>query len=121
MLPETVTVTDPAHQFYGLTLPLVRIIMQERVGRVCVVTLRPAAERRIPVAATDLGAVAALVSPCRLAVPAIAALLAVVASLPPLDEEVDEVEKEDAHGSIIAPGPADAAQPPTRATPGAAW
>jgi len=84
LLPETVTVTDPTHLLYGLTVPLLRVGVQERVGRVCVVRLRPAAERRIPLAATSLNGITMPVSPARLSVVAVTTLLAAVATIPAL-------------------------------------
>ena len=76
--------TDPAHQLYGLTLPLLRVGVQERVGRVCVVRLRPDAERRIPLVATSLSGIASPPSPARLSVAAVTALLAAAAAIPAL-------------------------------------
>ena len=74
--------TDPAHPLYGLTLPLLRVGIQERIGRICVVRLRPDAERRIPLAATSLSGITTPVSPARLSVVAVSALLATVATIP---------------------------------------
>jgi len=65
-------------------LPLLRVGVQERVGRICVVRLRPAAERRIPLAATSLGGIAIPISPARRSVAAVTALLATVAAIPGL-------------------------------------
>ena len=76
--------TDPTHQLYGLTLPLLRVGVQERVGRIGVVRLRPDVERRIPLAATSLSGISRPISPARLSVAAVAALLATVATIPAL-------------------------------------
>ena len=50
------------------------------LGRVCVVWLAPGVERLIPVAATSLGGAHAPPPACRLSVPALVALLAVLVS-----------------------------------------
>jgi hypothetical protein len=78
---KTVTVTDPTHPFYGLTLPLVGVTVKKRLGRVAVVWLHPGIERVIPVAATNLTENNSRPSPCCLSYAGIQALLAVVASL----------------------------------------
>ena len=65
-------------------MPLLRIGVQERVGRVCVVRLRPDAERRIPLVATSLSGIDTPISPARLSVAAVTALLAAAAAIPVL-------------------------------------
>jgi hypothetical protein len=78
---DTVTVTDPTHPLYDLTLPLIGITTKQRLGRVCVVWLYPGVERVIPGAATTLAGPPPPLSPCRLSVAGIHTLLSVVASL----------------------------------------
>ena len=80
--------TDPAHPLYGLTLPLLRVGVQERVGRICVVRLRPDAERRVPLVATSLNGIITPVSPARLSIAAVAALLATAATIPALADAI---------------------------------
>jgi hypothetical protein len=87
VLAESVKVIDPTHPFYGLTLPLLEISVKEPLGPVCVVRLRPNVKRLIPLTATHLGGVFPPASPCRLALAAASALLAVVASLSPFGQE----------------------------------
>jgi hypothetical protein len=94
-VPETVTVTDPAHPLYGLTLPLLRIGIQERIGRICAVRLRPGAERRIPLVATSLSGITTPVSPARLSAVAVTALLATVATIPALAASIYGDYRED--------------------------
>lgn len=77
---DTVTVTDPTHPLYTLTLPLIGITNKPRLGRVCVVWLYAGVERVIPIAATSLATSPLAVSPCRLSVEGLHALLTVVAS-----------------------------------------
>ena len=115
--------TDPAHPLYGLTLPLLRIGVQERVGRIGVVRLRPGAERRIPLAATSLSGISRPVSPARLSVAAVASLLATVATIPalaaPIYREVDGVHgaQEGRDGAPRIAGTTTPGQSPTRAAP----
>ena len=97
-LSETVTVTDPTHPLYGLTLPLLRVGVQERVGRIGVVHLRPDVERRIPLVATSLSGIARPISPARLSVAAVAALLATVATIPELAASIYR-EVDGVHGA----------------------
>jgi hypothetical protein len=78
---DTVTVTDPTHPFYGLTLPLVGVTVKRGLGRVAIVWLHPGIERAIPVTGTNLTEDSKEPSPCRLSYAGIQALLAVVASL----------------------------------------
>jgi hypothetical protein len=122
-VPETVTVTDPAHPLYGLTLPLLRVGIQERSGRICVVRLRPDAERRIPLAATSLRGITTPVSPARLSVVAVTALLGTVATIPALAaalygeyREDDGVRggQEGRDGATRVAGASASAQSPTR-------
>ncbi len=80
--------TEPPHPRYGLTVPLLRVGVQERVGRVCVVRLRPATERRIPLAATSRNGITMPVSPARLSVVAVTTLLAAVATMPALADAI---------------------------------
>ena len=118
--------TDPAHQLYGLTLLLLRVEVQERVGRVCVVRLRPDVERRIPLVATSLSGIASPPSPARLSVAAVTALLAVVAAIPVLaaslykEDDGMSGEQEGRDGATRATGATAPAQSPARATPGVA-
>jgi hypothetical protein len=116
-------VTDPAHPLYGLTLPLLRVGVQERVGRIAVVRLRPDAERRIPLAATSLSGIPRPVSPARLSVAAVTALLATVAAIPALAasiyREADGVHgaQEDRDGASSVAGTTTPGQLPARAAP----
>jgi hypothetical protein len=64
---EAVTVTDPAHPLYGLTLPCLGVTNKQRLGRACVVWLAPGIERLVPVAATSLSPIAHPAPRCRLA------------------------------------------------------
>jgi hypothetical protein len=90
--PEAVEIVDPTHPLYGLRLPLVGIAMAQRhLGRVCRVWVAPGVERMVPIAATDRGGVRVPPSRARLTPAAVAALVAVVAS-------VGDALQEDAHG-----------------------
>src|SRR5215210_6577491 len=79
---ETVEVVDPTHPLYGLTLPLLGVTVQQRLGRVCRVWLHPGIERAIPIVATDRGGLVTGPSRCRLSSSVVATLVALVASLP---------------------------------------
>src|SRR5215213_10400421 len=96
---DTVTVTDPTHPFYSLTLPLLGITTKQRLGRVCVVWLYPGVERVIPIAATTLGDLPVRPIACRLSVASVQTLVAVVASLTTPCQEDADVEPETASRS----------------------
>ena len=51
---QTITVLDPRHPLCGQTFPLVDMTYDSRLGRCCVVWLRPHEQRRIPLQATHL-------------------------------------------------------------------
>jgi hypothetical protein len=104
---ETVTVTDPTHPLYGLTLPLHGITTKQRLGRVCVIWLYPGVERVIPLGATSLAESPSPPSPCRLSIAGVEALLTVIASL------ADHCQ-EDAH--VDTRRPCDPEQPATLLT-----
>jgi hypothetical protein len=106
--PDSVEVIDPAHPFYGLTLPLIGMTTNPHLGRVCVVELQPGVERLVPVAATDRGGVLPAPSPCRLSPGSIVALLAVVAFLPDPTLEHD-------HGPARPDGASPSGSAPTAA------
>ncbi len=108
---ETVDVIDPTHPLYGLTLPLLRIVNSRRLGRTGIVQIAPGVERMIPLAATNLASVVAPPCPCRLSVPAIQALLSVVASLA-------DSAPEDVHAPGADPRPRDGRRSPARPSPG---
>src|SRR5207247_1722874 len=85
--PDLVEVIDPSHPLFGLRLPLLRVELRERLGRVCIVSIAPGLERLIPVAATNLGGCLYPTSPCRLSIAAIQQLLAVAAAVAQWTEE----------------------------------
>jgi len=110
---ETIRIVDPTHPLYDLRLPLLGVTTTPRLGRTCVVLLQPGVTRAIRLAATSLTAVVPSPVPCRLSVPAVQRLLAVVASLP-------DREPEDAHAARCecpAPDTAAAALRPAHALP----
>ena len=47
------TVVDPGHPLYGLTLPLRGMVAHPRLGLLCTVALAPGVERLISIGATD--------------------------------------------------------------------
>jgi hypothetical protein len=96
---DTVTVTDPTHPFYSLTLPLLGITTKQRLGRVCVVWLYPGVERVIPIASTSLGDLPVRPTACCLSVASVQALVAVVASLTTPCQEDTDVDPETASRS----------------------
>lgn len=59
-----VEVVDPGHPRSGLSLPLMGVTAQRAGGPVCLALLGPHVERRIPAAATNLGAVGTPSSRC---------------------------------------------------------
>ena len=81
------TIVNPAHPPYGLTLLLRGVTLHPRHGRLCAVAVGPAAERLVPLLATDLAGVVPPPGRARLSAPAAEALLAVVASLPAWSRE----------------------------------
>ncbi len=88
---DTVEVTDPTHPLYGLSFPLIGITVKQRLGRVCLVWLRPGIERAIPVRATNLAGEDRVLCSCRLSVAGLQALLHVVSSLvSPSQEDAHE-------------------------------
>ena len=50
---ETITIIDPRHPLFGMTLPLVGFYTRTLQGRCCVLTLRPRNRGLVPLAATD--------------------------------------------------------------------
>ncbi len=78
---EQLEITDPTHPLYGLTLPCLGITTRPRLGPVCLVWLAPGVERLIPLAATSLAPIPQPPVRCRLSVPAVHALLAVLRSV----------------------------------------
>ena len=77
---EEIEATDPTHPLFGRRFPCLGVTSKQLLGRVCVVWLAPGVERLIPVAATSLAGVPPPPSACRLSVPAVVALLAVLTS-----------------------------------------
>jgi hypothetical protein len=78
----TVEVIDPAHPLYAKTFPLFAVTRKQRVGKACIVWVRPGVESIVPLAATDLVEEPPRPpSPCRLSVDSARRLLAVVASI----------------------------------------
>lgn len=78
---DVVTVIDPAHPLYGLTLPLIGVTNKQYIGRACVVWIQPGIERLIPWWATSLADVTPPAFPCRVSVAALRALLTVGAAI----------------------------------------
>lgn len=118
--------TDPTHPLYGLTLPCLGITTKPRLGRACIVWLAPGIERLRPLAATSLAPVPPPPARCHLSLPAVRALLAVLASLPtdaaPRQEDADGPTAPTAAPGGGAPGPpagATAAESPPAAPPAA--
>ncbi len=85
---EQIEVTDPTHPLYGLALPCLGVTTRPRLGHVCLVWLAPGVERLIPLAATSLAPLPPPPVRCRLSVPAVHALLAVLGSCR-LDDSAD--------------------------------
>ncbi|MDX6381711.1 MAG: hypothetical protein QOI57_2735 [Rubrobacteraceae bacterium] len=78
----TVEVIDPAHPLYAKTFPLFAVTRKQRVGKACIVWVRPGVKSIVPLAATDLVEEPPRPpSPCRLSVDSARRLLAVVASI----------------------------------------
>jgi hypothetical protein len=101
---DTVTVTDPTHPLYNLSLPLISITTKPRLGRVCVVWLYPGVERIVPVAATSLGKLPIQPASCRLSVTSVHALLTVVTSCSVLHQEVtNEASKTQSYSKSLCP------------------
>jgi hypothetical protein len=96
---EEIEVTDPTHPLYGLRLPCLGVTNKQVLGRACVVWLARGIERLIPVAATSLAGPSSPASPCRLSMPAVRTLLAVLASAgiaaapPPGQEDADVTDR----------------------------
>ena len=78
---EHITVTDPTHPLYALTLPCLGITTNPQLGPTCIVSLAPGVERLIPLRATSLAPTSPPPSPCRLSVAALHAVLAVLVRL----------------------------------------
>ncbi len=115
---EQVTVTDPTHPLYGLTLPCLGVTTKQLLGRVCVVWLAPGVTRLIPVAATARGAPFAAPSPCRLSVEGLRDLLSVLRSM---HDDTDQPAQEDPddhlpHVAVPAAAPAHPALAPAPRT-----
>jgi hypothetical protein len=114
-LLETVTVTDPNHHLYGLTLTLRRVELHPRLGRVCVVVLYPNVERLLSATLTDLDSRPFPRPDCRLSIMAITQLLAIL--VPCI---TDQQEQHYEHPGAVAISPAalsaqQATPTPTRA------
>jgi hypothetical protein len=95
-------VTDPAHPLYGLSLLLREITRKPQLGRTCIVELSPGVVRLIPVAATDLGGAPPRRPTCRVSVPALRALLTMVASWEAFSGEAPDGCGTDVAGPDIA-------------------
>jgi hypothetical protein len=77
--PEpTITVIDPRHPLCGRTLTLIGMTHHAKLGRCCVVWLRPQVERLVPVPATNLAFDPNDMSPSPLSLAAVEQLLRVV-------------------------------------------
>ena len=98
-VPPTVavTVTDPTHPLYGLTLPCLGVTNKQRLGPACVIWLTPGVERLVPVAATSLSPIVRPTSRCRLAPASVAAFLRVLASA--IDDTSARAGQEEHDGS----------------------
>ena len=94
---EHITVTDPTHPLYALTLPCVGITTNPQLGPSCIVSLAPGVERLIPLRATSLAPTSQPPSPCRLSVAALHAVLAVLGSLLTTDSPASG--QEDTYGA----------------------
>jgi hypothetical protein len=111
---ETVTIIDPRHPLFGMTLPLVGFYTRTLQGHCCVLALRPHIEVVVPLAATDRAPDPITPFPLPLCLSAVRQLLATFARL------VDTPVEEPSHARATHPSTAaaTAADPAARTTVG---